>query len=169
MDHDHVADYFGGDHAMAELFLNIINSDVSSGTALGVGFLACAAYMCTRIYVPVHHRHPQLYAMCLLFAHIPDRIFSSSRQLPKSTSRATLKQPGASAHSVRNACADTPFCCRFLVLSCLCAALRVSDESVEYSTLFPACSDAFHRVGLREARGLIKQSVSHSVPGAARI
>jgi hypothetical protein len=36
LEDDHVADYFGGDHAMASMFLDVLRSDVASGTALAV-------------------------------------------------------------------------------------------------------------------------------------
>ena len=39
IDEDHVSDYFGGDQAMTEIFLRVLQSDLSSGTALAVRLL----------------------------------------------------------------------------------------------------------------------------------
>jgi len=71
MDHDHVADYFGGDHAMAELFLNIINSDVSSGTALGVGFRSCVLPTCARVSMYLCITAALSSTPCASCSHIP--------------------------------------------------------------------------------------------------
>ena len=50
-----MADYFGGDHAMASMFLDVLRSDVASGTAIAV--CALFAYIKTTVdsgwWVPV--------------------------------------------------------------------------------------------------------------------
>ena len=50
IDVDHVCEYFGGDQDMASMFLNLLNSDVASGSTSEVGETVCleAPLACAR-------------------------------------------------------------------------------------------------------------------------
>jgi len=91
VDVDHVCDYFGGDHDMASMFLDMLNSDVKSGSTSEVHALLRAP---VRTACSCADRAPASTATCL----VRSGRLAPCRPLRRSTFAATSWPPAAFAN-----------------------------------------------------------------------